>query len=73
MKYALRTVLLLNTCEHWSHWAMSPRKHLLVTSLLEMKLDHVTMFEWQQHTQHYTDVQDYQEVLDFLNLRAQAA
>ena len=44
-----------------------------ITSLLEMKLDATTMFEWQQHSQEHTDVPDYQILLDFLNLRAQAA
>ena len=44
-----------------------------ITSLLEMKLDYITMFEWQRHSQAHTDVPDYQELLDFLNLRAQAA
>ena len=44
-----------------------------ITSLLEMKLDATTMFEWQRHSQEHTDVPDYQELLDFLNLRAQAA
>ena len=44
-----------------------------ITSLLEMKLDATTMFEWQRHSQDHTDVPDYQDLLDFLNLRAQAA
>ena len=44
-----------------------------ITSLLEMKLDSTTMFEWQRHSQDHTDVPEYQELLDFLNLRAQAA
>ena len=44
-----------------------------ITSLLEMKLDSTTMFEWQRHSQEHTDVPDYQELLDFLNLRAQAS
>ena len=44
-----------------------------ITSLLEMKLDATTMFEWQQHSQEHIDVPDYQILLDFLNLRAQAA
>ena len=44
-----------------------------ITSLLEMKLDPNTMFEWQRHSQDHTDVPDCQELLDFLNLRAQAA
>ena len=41
-----------------------------ITSLLEMKLDSTTMFEWQRHSHEH--VPDYQELLDFLNLRAQA-
>ena len=44
-----------------------------ITSLLEMKLDSTTMFEWQRHSQEHSDVPDYQILLDFLNLRAQAA
>ena len=44
-----------------------------ITSLLEMKLNSTTMFEWQRHSQEHTDVPDYQELLGFLNLRAQAA
>ena len=44
-----------------------------ITSLLEMKLDSTTMFEWQRHSQDHADVPDYQELLDFFNLRAQAA
>ena len=43
-----------------------------ITSLLEMKLDSTMMFEWQRHSQDHTDVPEYQELLDFLNLRAQA-
>lgn len=31
------------------------------------------MFEWQCHSQDHTDVPDYHELLDFLNLRAQAS
>ena len=31
------------------------------------------MFEWQRHSQEHSDVPDYQILLDFLNLRAQAA
>lgn len=44
-----------------------------ITSLLEMKFDSTTMFEWQRHSQEHADVPDYQELLDFLNLRAQAS
>lgn len=38
----------------------------LITSLLKMKLDQTTMFEWQRHSQSHTDVLDYQELLAFL-------
>ena len=44
-----------------------------ITSLLEMKFDSTTKFEWRRHSQEYSDVPDYQVLLDFLNLRAQAA
>lgn len=44
-----------------------------ITSLLEMKLGSTSMFEWQKHSQEHSDVPDYQVLLDFLNLRAQAA
>ena len=30
-----------------------------ITSLLELKLDTTTMFEWQRHSQAQTDVPDY--------------
>ena len=30
-----------------------------ITSLLEMKLDSTTMFEWQRHSQAHTDIPDY--------------
>ena len=42
-----------------------------ITSLLEVKLD--STIERQRHSQAHADVPDYQELLDFLNLRAQAA
>ena len=44
-----------------------------ITSLLEIKLDSTTMFEWQTHSQEHSDVPDYQVLLDIPNLRAQAA
>ena len=44
-----------------------------VTSMLELKLDTTTMFEWQQYSQKHTDVLDHQELLEFIDLRAQAA
>ena len=44
-----------------------------ITSLLELKLDSVTMFEWQHHSQECTNVPDCDNLLEFLDLRAQAA
>ena len=41
-------------------------------SALELKLDETTMFEWQKHSQSSTSVPHFQDLLDFLNLRAQA-
>lgn len=44
-----------------------------VTSLLELKLDATTMFEWQRHSQTSVDIPPYGELLEFVNLRAQAS
>ena len=44
-----------------------------ITSVLELKLDSSTMFEWQRHSQESTDVPHYSKLLDFINLRAQAS
>ena len=44
-----------------------------ITSLLELKLDSTTMFEWQRHSQEHNDVPDCDELLAFFYLRAQAA
>ena len=44
-----------------------------ITSLLEMKLDPTTMFEWQRASQGSVDVPNYADLLEFLNLRAQAS
>ena len=44
-----------------------------VTSVLELKLDSRTMFEWQRHTSTSTGIPPYSELLSFINLRAQAA
>ena len=44
----------------------------LVTSILELKLDHSTMFEWQRHTQDSNQVPNFDVLLDFLDLRARA-
>ena len=42
----------------------------LVTSVLEFKLDHTTMFKWQQHTQDSNTVPDFDDLLEFLDVRA---
>ena len=44
-----------------------------ITSALELKLDANTMFEWQRHSQEHQDVPHFRELLDFINLRAQAS
>ena len=44
-----------------------------ITSVLELKLDTNTMFEWQKFSQDTTEVPHYQKLLEFLNLRAQAS
>ena len=44
-----------------------------ITSLLELKLDSDTMFEWQKHRQDSTEVPHYSKLLEFINLRAQAS
>ena len=44
-----------------------------VTSLLELKLDQNTVFEWLRHSHDSKEVPHYQELLDFLDLRAQAS
>ena len=38
-----------------------------------MKLDQSMMFEWQRHTQEQTEVRDFLEFLDFMDLRARAS
>ncbi len=45
-----------------------------ITSLVELKLDPTTLFEWQKHSQSIVDeVPHYNDLLEFLNLRAQAS
>jgi hypothetical protein len=44
-----------------------------ITSMLELKLDANTMFEWQKFSQDTTDVPHYRDLLEFINLRAQAS
>ena len=44
----------------------------LITSMIELKFDAQTMFEWQQYSSKSADVPPYQMLFDFVNLRAQA-
>ena len=44
-----------------------------ITSLIELKLNSSTMFEWQPHSQSRVDVPHYKELLEFLDHRAQAS
>ena len=44
-----------------------------ITSMIELKLDTDTLFEWQKSTQTETDVPHYQQLLDFIDCRAQAS
>ena len=44
-----------------------------LTSVIELKLDTDTLFEWQKHSQDATDMPHYQKLLEFLNLWAQAS
>ena len=44
-----------------------------ITSMLDLKLDPATMFEWQKCSQDSVEVPHYSSFLEFLNLRAQAA
>ena len=44
-----------------------------ITSILELKLDPDTSFEWQKTSQKDTGVPHYSKLLDFLNLCAQAS
>ena len=44
-----------------------------VISLIEMKLDRTTMFEWHRNTQEVSDVPHCTKILEFIDLRAGAA
>ena len=45
-----------------------------VTSIIELKLDADTLFEWSKHSQDKTEeVPPYQDILEFIDLRAQAS
>ena len=69
--YASFMMLCSSICEPWKLWAQAIQfiHHLM----LELKFDSITMFKWQQHSQGHTDIPDYQELLDFINLYAEAA
>ena len=45
---------------------------LFITSMIGLKLDPTTAFEWQRHTQDEQDVQHFQSMLELLDVRAQA-
>ena len=44
-----------------------------LTSMIELKLDQTTMFEWRRHSETSVDVPHYEDLLKFLDMRAQAA
>lgn len=44
-----------------------------VTSILELKLDHRTVFKWQQHSSGSTDVPHYDDLLGFIKLCEQTS
>ena len=44
-----------------------------ITSILELKLDTMTMFEWQKHSQSSTEVPHYQHLVEFVDLLVQAS
>ncbi len=44
-----------------------------ITSMIELKLDPGTMFEWQKHTQTSSTVPHFDALLEFIDLRAQAS
>ena len=52
---------------------MGSEPESFLTSVIELKLNRDTMFEWQKHTQAQTDTPPYQELLEFIDLRAQAS
>jgi hypothetical protein len=43
-----------------------------ITSMLKLKLDATTMFEWQRYSQETVEVPHFRVLLEFLSLRAQA-
>ena len=44
-----------------------------ITSVIELKLDTNTTFEWQRHSHTESDVPHYNQLLEFIDQRAQAS
>ena len=44
-----------------------------ITSVIELKLDTDTMFEWQRHSHTESDVPHYNQLLEYIDQRAQAS
>ena len=44
-----------------------------MTSVIQLKLDPDTLFEWQRHTQDVTEVPPFPKILEFIDLRARAS
>ena len=44
-----------------------------ITSMIELKLDVDTLFEWQKHSQANMDIPHFHDLLDFIDLWAQAS
>lgn len=44
-----------------------------ITSVIELKLDVDALFEWQEHHQDGTDIPPFGDLLNFIDLRAQAS
>ena len=44
-----------------------------ITSVIELKLDAGTLFEWQKYSQGKTEIPHYNDLLEFIDLRAQAS
>ena len=46
---------------------------VFITSVLELKLNASTMFEWQKQSQDTSEVPQFNDLLEFLNMHAQAS
>ena len=49
-------------------WKELRRLGPFITSIIELKLDPTTLFEWQKFSQSHTEVPHYKHILEFLNL-----